>query len=116
MLSIDLKDACFQIPAHMGAQPCLCTALKVYVYQVKALCFCLSAAPQVFIRIFSLVLEWAHKKEFRLLCCLDDWLVILESVPHLLEHCNNDNNKVYILFAMSTYSFDEPKFTSAREK
>ena len=26
------------------------------------------------------------------------------------------NNKIWILFAMSAYSFDEPKFTSAREK
>ena len=25
-------------------------------------------------------------------------------------------NKIWILFAMSTYSFDEPKFTSALEK
>ena len=29
---------------------------------------------------------------------------------------NNNNNKIWILFAMSAYSFDEPKFTSTREK
>ena len=27
---------------------------------------------------------------------------------------NKHNNKTWILFPMSTYSFDEPKFTSAR--
>ena len=27
-----------------------------------------------------------------------------------------NNNKIWILFAMSAYSFDKPKFTSAREK
>ena len=27
-----------------------------------------------------------------------------------------NNNKIWILFTMSAYSFDEPKFTSAREK
>ena len=27
-----------------------------------------------------------------------------------------NNTKIWILFAMSAYSFDEPKFTSAREK
>ena len=29
---------------------------------------------------------------------------------------SNNSNKIWILFAMSAYSFDEPKFTSAREK
>ena len=28
----------------------------------------------------------------------------------------NNNNKTWILFAMSVYSFDELKFTSARKK
>ena len=32
------------------------------------------------------------------------------------DNNNNNNNKIWILFAMSTYSFDELKFTSAREK
>ena len=29
---------------------------------------------------------------------------------------NNNNNNIWILFAMSAYSFDKPKFTSTREK
>ena len=29
---------------------------------------------------------------------------------------NNNNNKIWILFAMNGHSFDELKFTSAREK
>ena len=33
-----------------------------------------------------------------------------------VSHMNNNNNKTWILFAMSAYSFDEPKFTSARKK
>ena len=29
-----------------------------------------------------------------------------------LSHLYNNNNKIWILFAMSAYFFDEPKFTS----
>ena len=29
---------------------------------------------------------------------------------------NNNNNKIRVFFVMSAYSFDEPKFTSARDK
>ena len=32
------------------------------------------------------------------------------------ENTYSDNNKIWILFAMSAYSFDELKFTSTREK
>ena len=35
--------------------------------------------------------------------------------PHTDNNFNN-NNKIWILFAMSAYSFDKLKFTSAREK
>ena len=48
MFSVDLKD--------------LKIVLKVKVYQLKALCFGLSIAPQVFTRVFALVSEWAYKR------------------------------------------------------
>ena len=37
--------------------------------------------------MFSLILEWIHRRGIQLLCYLGDWLVIAESVPLLLQHC-----------------------------
>ena len=37
-------------------------------------------------------------------------------IAYVLLSEQSNNNKIWILFAMSAYSFDEPKFTSAREK
>ena len=64
------------------------------VYQLKALCFGLSTAPQVFTRIFAAVSAWAHARGIRLLRYLDDWLVLSssekkakESIRELLSLC-----------------------------
>ena len=48
-------------------------------------CFSLFMAPQVFTRVFALILEWAHWRCVCLLRYLDDWLVIVESRT-LLQH------------------------------
>ena len=39
-----------------------------------------------FTRVFALVLEWDHWHGIRLLRYLNDWLMIVESVPLLLQH------------------------------
>ena len=48
--------------------------------------FGLSSVLQVFTRVFALVLEWVYRSGIQLLRCLDDWLVVTESVPLLLQH------------------------------
>ena len=55
MISIYLKDTYFQIPIYSDSQPYLWIVLGGKVSQFKALCFSLSTAPQVFIRLFDLV-------------------------------------------------------------
>ena len=56
VFSIDLKYAYFHIPIYPDSHPYLRFILSGTVYQFKALCFGLSSAPQVFIRVFNLVL------------------------------------------------------------
>ena len=62
MSLVDLKDAYFQILIHPDSQPYLQIALSSQVYQLKVVCFGLLSAPQVFTRVFILVLEWAHRR------------------------------------------------------
>ena len=52
-------------------------------------------APQVFTRVFAAVSAWAHSRGIRLLCYLDDWLVLSssekkakQSVQALLSICH----------------------------
>ena len=66
------------------------------VYQLKALCFRLSTAPQVLTLVFAAVSAWAHSHGIRLLRYLDDWLVLASSeaedilnVRDLLSLCHS---------------------------
>ena len=66
------------------------------VYQFRALCFGLSTAPQVFMRVFAVVSAWLHSHGIRLLRYLDDWLVLASSeteakknVQDLLSLCHS---------------------------
>ena len=56
------------------------------MYQFKVLCFGLSTAPQVFTRVFAAVSAWAHTCGIRLLCYLDDWLVLASSETKARQH------------------------------
>ena len=85
MFSIDLKDACFQIPIHPDSRSYLPFALESHVYQFRAVLQPVSAS-QVFTRVFTLILEWAHRRGVRLLRYLDQWLVVAESLPLLSQH------------------------------
>ena len=55
LVSLDLKDAYFQIPIHGSSRKLLRFMSEGTVYQFKALCFGLSTAPQVFTRVFGAV-------------------------------------------------------------
>ena len=79
LASLDLKDAYFQIPIHRSSRKLLRFTSEGTVYQFRALCFGLSAAPQVFTTVFAVVSVWAHSHGIRLLRYLDDWLVLSSS-------------------------------------
>ncbi|XP_068207439.1 uncharacterized protein [Palaemon carinicauda] len=67
MISIDLKDAYFQVPIHPASRKFLWVKWGAQVLQFKALCFGLSTAPQVFTRVFTTVSVWAHEWRIRLI-------------------------------------------------
>ena len=67
LASLDQKDAYFQIPIHQSSRKLLRFTSEGTVYQFQALCFGLSAAPQVFTRVFAVVSAWAHSHGIRLL-------------------------------------------------
>ena len=67
MASIDLSDAYFQVPVHPSSRKYLRFYHKGKTFQFRALCFGLATAPQVFTRIFALILEWAQSRGMRLL-------------------------------------------------
>ena len=94
LASLDLKDAYFQIPIRPSSRKLLRFTSEGTVYQFRALCFALSSAPQVFIRVFAAVSAWAHSHGIRLLRYLDDWLVLAslereakQAVQSLLSLC-----------------------------
>ena len=74
MFSTDLKDSFFQIPIHPELRSHLVFLLNSVVYQFKAPCFGLMAAPQVF-RIFTVVFAWTYARGIWHLRYIDDWLV-----------------------------------------
>ena len=53
MASIDLKEAYLQVPVHPASRHFLRFMFSDTVYLFKALCFGLSAAPQVFTRVMA---------------------------------------------------------------
>ena len=96
LASIDLKGAYFQIPVHQSSRKLLRFLSGGVVYQFKALCFGLSTAPQVFIRVFTVVYSWAHSRRIRLLWYLDGWLVLVpleavtkKNIQDLLSLCHS---------------------------
>ena len=79
MVSVDLKDAYFQIPVHPGSRKYLQFIWRDQVYQFKALCFRLALAPQIFTRVFSIVAAYLHAQGIRLLRYLDNCLILEDS-------------------------------------
>ena len=85
MVSLDLQDAYLQVPVHPASRCYLRFCLGDAVYQFRALCFGLSAAPQVFIRVMAPVSSIMHCHGFRLLRYLDDWLVLGSTFQELVR-------------------------------
>lgn len=96
MVSIDLKDAYFQIPVHQESRRYLRFTWKGIPLQFRVLCFGLSTAPQVFTRMMAPISAASHQRGIRLLRYLDDWLLLATSKQEavastriLLELCSS---------------------------
>ena len=95
MVSLDLKDAYFQVTVHPDSRKYLRFVAFGQVYQFKALCFGLSTAPQVSTRVMALVSAFLHRAGIRIRRYLDDWLIqaasrsqvmsALDAVLHLCQ-------------------------------
>ena len=75
MVSLNLKDAYFQIPVHPESRKFLRYMVLGNVYQFKVLCFGLSAAPQVFTQVMAPVSRILHSLGVRLRHYPNDWLI-----------------------------------------
>ena len=94
MVTLDLKDAYFQVPVHPYSRRFLGFSWDDQTLQFRVLCFCLSTAPQVFTRMMAPVSAALHRQGIRLLRYLDDWLLLApseqdahESARRLLALC-----------------------------
>ena len=86
LITLDLKDAYFQVPVHPHSSRYLRFVWGEKVLQFWPLCFGLSTAPQVFTRICAVVSAFLHRQGIRLLRYLDDWLLLAPSYQQCLEH------------------------------
>ena len=85
MVSLDLQDAYLQVPVHPASRRYLRFCVGDAVYQFQGLCFVLSSAPQVFTRVMAPVSSIMHCHGFRLLCYLDDWVVLGSTFQDLVR-------------------------------
>lgn len=92
-VTIDLKDAYFQIPIWKGHWRFLRFVFNGKTYEFKALPFGISLAPRTFTRCMEAVLSPLRQRGIRILNYLDDWLLCARSedqcqahLSFLLEH------------------------------
>ena len=76
MVSIDLKDAYLQISIHPLSYMFLRFTAGGRAWQFKVLCFGLSTAQQVFIRVMVPVSSFLHQSRVWMLRYLNDWLIL----------------------------------------
>ena len=88
MVSLDLQDAYLQVPVHHDSRRYLRFVVEGRTYQFRVLCFGLTTAPQVFTRIMAPVSAILHKYGVRMLCYLDDWLILASSELACLQSRN----------------------------
>ena len=76
LISLDLQDAYLQVPVHPQSRRFLRFCLGSQVFQFRVLCFGLSSASLVFMRVMAPVSSTMHRSGYRILRYLDDWLVL----------------------------------------
>ena len=89
-----LQDAYLQVPVHHDSRRFLRFVVAGKTYQFRVLCFGLTTAHQVFTRIMAPVSAILHRHGVRMLCYLDDWLILasteiacIQSRDRLLAVC-----------------------------
>ena len=85
MVSLDLQDACLQVPVHPESRRYLRFCIGPRTFQFRALCFGLSSAPQVFTRVMAPISSIMHRHGFRILRYLDDWLILGSSREEIVR-------------------------------
>ncbi|XP_051983124.1 uncharacterized protein LOC127644139 [Xyrauchen texanus] len=85
-ISLDLKDAYFQIQINPRHGPFLRFAFDGQVYQYTVLPFGLSIAPRTFTKCMDAALAPLRSQGLRILNYLDDWLIMAQSHMELLSH------------------------------
>ena len=83
MISIDLQDAYLQDPVHPDSRRYLWFCIDEQTFQFRVLCFRLSSASQVFTCVMAPVSSIMHRFRYRILCYLDDWLVLGSSLQEI---------------------------------
>ena len=86
LASFDLREAYIPVPVHPASRPFLRLLLRDTVYQLQALYFGLSTAPQVFPWVVAPVSAILHSLGIRMRRSLDTWQVQflgLSSIPGL---------------------------------
>ena len=79
LVSVDLKDAYLQVPVHPSSSKFPRFVAWGETWQFRVLCFGLTMAPQVFTRVMAPASAFLHHLGIRVLCYLDDWLVLADS-------------------------------------
>ena len=85
-VSIDLKDAYFQIQIASRHRRYLRFAFEGQAYQYTVLPFGLSLAPRTFTKCMDAALAPLRMRGIRVLNYLDDWLILAQSRAVLIEH------------------------------
>ena len=85
MVSIDLKEAYWQVPIHPDSHKYLRFVAFGKPYQFWALCFGLYTAPQVFTRVMTPISTILHSLGIRVCRYLDDWLIQASSREAVLQ-------------------------------
>ncbi|XDV39235.1 hypothetical protein PO909_008499 [Leuciscus waleckii] len=85
-VSIDLKDAYFQIQIASRHRRYLRFAFEGQAYQYTVLPFGLSLAPRTFMKCMDAALAPLRMRGMRVLNYLDDWLILAQSRSVLIEH------------------------------
>ena len=85
MVSIDLKEACLQIPIHPDSCKFLRFGADGGTFQFKVLLFSITTAPQVFTWVMAPISVVMHRQGFRILCYLDNWLILASSQEEIIR-------------------------------